>query len=511
MDTISVVLRCRVRPNLTELVLRRFLDLIEVPVEVVVAYDGNDLDYLDRLISVYDFEYIVTNPSRKRSRFDLLNDALDACTGRFFMYLENDFYQVRGGAIESAIEAFEKYPHLDLVRFEFLPYEESQCEEKARLVTDELLLMKKSTRLNTHFTPHLRREKFPFGRFPKEAIIGIQPELLFGNQWMEKEKRFACLYGDHFRHIGIYDYGGYYKRYYAERFTAIRGQRQVNPLNEFNKICGNECYRKLYKKYVDSQRREKLVILAFDGIDYFSIKTRYPALLQQVHGRTSLKNHVEAGGEAGGATNEVFATLITGQTMDVHGVQIPFDYTLSLKNKMKTIFDLTDSVVVDVPTYNTHPDMKRFHKRCNWTHGSEAFRQLVQMDEKEYRSRIKQERDKLETDLYDYLYTIKLDRIKHALNEEKTLTMIYFWFTDLIGHMGEPNRLERMYGNVANVIEMIKSRMGSSLLLVMSDHGMHRGDHRSDGAFWSLSKNIMQTNYVPEMEEWYDIIERWVA
>ena len=255
----------------------------------------------------------------------------------------------------------------------------------------------------------------------------------------------------------------------------------------------------------------RLVILAFDGIDYFVIKEKYPLLCQLVYGRTSLKNHVAAGGAKGGATNELFATFITGKTVDVHGVTIPFDHTLSLKNKMKTIFDLTDSIAVDVPTYNTHPDLKRLHPRCNWTHGSETYRKLVKMNKEEYRTRINQEREALEKDLYEYLYTLKFDRIKHALNEKKTLTMIYFWFTDMIGHMGEPNRLDRMYAHVANTIEMIKARTEGALLLVMSDHGMYRGNHREEGAFWSLSKNIMSPNHVPRIEEWYNIIERWVT
>lgn len=511
MDAISVVLRCKRRLNLTELVLRRFLELIDVPFEIVVAYDGNDLDYLDRLIQIYDFEYIVTNPDGKRSRFDLLNEALDFCTKQFFMYLENDFYQMKSGAIESAIEALEKHPHLDLVRFEFLPYEEWQVERKEKLSQDILFLMKKDVRLNTNFTPHLRREKFPFGRFPKEKIVGILPELVFTDLWMKNKKRFACLQEDYFRHIGIYDQGGYYRQNYTERFTGIRGQKQVAPLKEFNTICENKYYRELYKKYINSQRTEKLVILAFDGMDYFIIKEKYPPLLQLAYGRTSLENHIKAGGESGGATNEVFATFITGQTMNVHGVKIPFDYGLSLKGKIKTIFELTNSVAIDVPIYNTHPDMTRFHRRCNWTHGSESFRKQMKMMEEEYRRKVSIERDRLERDLYDYLYTLKFDRIKQAISEKKQLTMIYFWFTDLIGHMGEPNRLERMYENVVNVVKMIKAQIGDSLLLIMSDHGMHRGDHRPNGAFWSLSKNIMQTNYVPEMEEWYNIIERWIT
>ena len=123
------------------------------------------------------------------------------------------------------------------------------------------------------------------------------------------------------------------------------------------------------------------------------------------------------------------------------------------------------------------------------------------------------ERDALERDIYDYLYTVKMDRIKEALAQEKNLTMIYFWFPDLIGHMGlkeNAERLNRAYDHVKNIFESIRKDIGDSVLIVLSDHGLNKGGHRMNEAYWSMNHYLMRGNQRPQMEEWFNIIDRIV-
>jgi hypothetical protein len=511
---VSILFTCKGRPNLTELCLRRLVELMPQPYELALAYDGEDIDYVSRLLEVYDFDHIIMNHGGKNHRFWLMNEALDKCDGDYYMHVENDFYWDRPGVVGSAIEAFEQVPELSFIRFEFLPHRENICQRKVPLTDDTLCLFKPRTPYAFNFNPHLRKEKFPAGKYPLERDwLPGQPEKSFGLKWEKRGETAGCLMGPNFRHVGVYDEGGFYKQMYAERFTLRRGEGEFDPRAEFYRFCGNEAYRRLFDEYLDTQRKHRIVVLAFDGLDYGIVQSKCPELNQKIHGRTSLDNHIVGGGSPRPFTMEVFATLLTGTTPDVHGVKEKFNHKLTLKGKQKTIFDLTDSVAVDVPAYNTHPILRKFHGRCDWAFGYEAFRKKVGLSEEEYWGKVVVHRDALEKDLYDYLYTVKMDRIRAALSQKKNLTMIYFWFSDIIGHLGfkeNDERIDRMYVHVKSVFNKIKEMLGDEVLIVMSDHGLMRGRHRPNEAYWSMSHQLMRGNQNPQMEEWSHIINRIV-
>ena len=484
------------------------------PYEVILVYDGENTEYVDRLLDIYDFDYIVMNPKRGVHRFALINRGWDACTGNYFMHVENDYYWSHPGSVRRAFEAFEKVPDLDFVRFEFLPFWRSKCEQVVKLSDDELCIVPKNTSYRWNLNPHLRKTKFPAGRLLEKFPPRAQPEKTYADEYNKYDYVAGCLTGENFRHIGIYDEGGHFKQFYAERFTLVPDQREFDAWAEFQKFCDNQQYQQLFRSYLDKNGGRQLVIIAFDGLDYNIIKEKAPELRQFAHGRTSLDNHIEKGGTPRGATNEIFSTFLTGTTPDIHGVKFPLDYEFSLKGKQPTFLELVDSVAVDVPCYNTHPNMKKFHRRCDWAFGFDAHRQQLGMTEEEYWPRVQASRDALERDLLDYLYTIKLNRVKKALDMNKQLTMIYFWFTDIIGHMGykeNDDRIDRLYDHVRHVFKKLKEVVGDRPIMVMSDHGMKRGGHNPRGAFWSFSDSVLSTNYTPQMEEWYNILKRWLT
>lgn len=105
-----------------------------------------------------------------------------------------------------------------------------------------------------------------------------------------------------------------------------------------------------------------------------------------------------------------------------------------------------------------------------------------------------------------------MDRIQGALKEKKQLTMLYFWFTDIVGHVTRDKpSLNNMYKMVANIFTIIKHLGGDeSLYMVMSDHGMTRGHHNPEGAFWSLSKPLLEQDIIISVENWYKLIEKWM-
>jgi hypothetical protein len=257
-----------------------------------------------------------------------------------------------------------------------------------------------------------------------------------------------------------------------------------------------------------------IVILAFDGLDHAYVNEYQKwNVLQKAYGRTNLEGYSKGGGNPDYLTDEIFATFITGTVPDVHGVKIPIDLKFSLKDKIPTIFDLTNSIAVDVPSWNRNPKQHEFQNRVGWYLGHSAHRKATGMDEDEYWKKVIKERTTLRDDCYKYFYQDKWFRIIKALEERATLTMIYFWFTDIIGHI-IPTGIhhEKMYGMVDLITRDIKLIFGeeNTLYMIMSDHGMYRGQHRPNETFWSLSKPLYAPKTDPMMEDWYSIIKNWI-
>ena len=257
-DLISVIFTCYKRPNLTELCLRRLVELMPDPYELILIYDGNSQNYVNRLLNIFEFDHIVMNPQRGGHRFALINRGLDACKGNYFMHVENDFYWSRPGSVRRAFEAFEKIPELDFVRFEYLPLWRSQCERTVKLSDDILCIPPKDTSYRWNLSPHMRKTKFPAGRLPEKFVYPAQPEKSYGEKYNKYDYVAGCLTGENFRHLGIYDEGGLYKQLYSERFTLVPDQPRFDPWTEFLKFCDNEKYQQLFKRYLNKNKGEGL-------------------------------------------------------------------------------------------------------------------------------------------------------------------------------------------------------------------------------------------------------------
>lgn len=266
MVKLSVVFTCRGRPNLTEIILRRFLDVINIPFQFIIAYDGNDKNYIDMLESIYSWDEIVTNPNRKRWFVDMWNDAYALADGDYYMHLENDFYCTNVEAIPNSIWALENYPDVDMIRMEIIPWRDDQMKEFRLVPTEEIGLIKKFADGGPGYqfvlNPHIRRDQYPVeGGWPKTPPKG-HFEAVLAKQWEGEEKQTACLYGDNWRHIGVYAEGGSFKGYYIERFTLIRWKyikgmneyiRDFDPVIEFMQFCSEPLYIELFKRYINGK------------------------------------------------------------------------------------------------------------------------------------------------------------------------------------------------------------------------------------------------------------------
>jgi len=217
------------------------------PYEVVLAYDGDDLEYFKRMNEVYEFDEYVTNHGGK-NRWQVINEALDKSHGDYFIHLENDFYWSKPGCIEDALHAFDNF-NVDFVRFERIPFQPQHFEEFNTLINQAMGKLKRRTPFAFNLNPHMRREKFPIGRFPEVYQNGVHPEGFIAMRWKGTS---ACLMGENFRHIGIYDESGHYKPFYAARFTLRDHIIKIDdPMWEFKRFCDNPEYIELFRKYLD--------------------------------------------------------------------------------------------------------------------------------------------------------------------------------------------------------------------------------------------------------------------
>lgn len=241
----------------------------------------------------------------------------------------------------------------------------------------------------------------------------------------------------------------------------------------------------------------RIVILAFDGLDYqYLQRLNVRSLLQKTNGNIDLTKYRNEGGLPGGSTPEVFGCFLTGR-----GVQEIKPYisgplatnSMIIRDKLPTIFDLTDFIAVDVPMWDWGKEQR--------AHGYSIWKAKVNREEREH----------LKV-LYSLLWEEKLEMVIEAVRQKKPLTMCYFWFTDHVGHMFKGQREQEMSIIIAGHVARIIKGVGGpdALYLFMSDHGNKNGGHDIKGAFWSLSHPLLKQKRVVPIESWYGLIEEWL-
>ena len=242
---ISVIFTCKGRATLTELCLRRFIELMPQPYELFICYDGYDIEYIKMLEEIAPLAIIIRNFERK-NRFNLINTALIYSFGKYVMHLENDFYWLDSQCLTAALSAFKKWD-IDYIRFEQLPFTIKQFNRAEQTDGRDILWMKEDTPYRFTFNPHIRRFKFPTEKQFKTEGFTKQPEQHHNDGYTGVS---CCMTGDNFRHLGIYDEYRHYKEYYADRFTGKRNTKKFDPWTEFTKITDNPLYLDLFMRYL---------------------------------------------------------------------------------------------------------------------------------------------------------------------------------------------------------------------------------------------------------------------
>ena len=247
----SVIFTCKDRPALTELCLRRLVELMPEPYELFICYNGIDEHYMDKLQLLWSNHASIIFGDG--NRFQLINQALEDSTGDMFMHVENDFYWADPQCLDAALNAFHKYPELDYIRFEHLPFTQKNFNRYEQVDGKDICFMREDSPFRFTFNPHIRRYKYPTDEPFKTTGFTKQPEQHHNDGYGYQS---ACMTGDNWRHLGVYDEGGHYKEYYADRFTGVRNTVNFDPWTEFIKLSDNPTYLDLFMRYIHDNRNK---------------------------------------------------------------------------------------------------------------------------------------------------------------------------------------------------------------------------------------------------------------
>ena len=251
MVKFSGVFRCYKRPNLTELCLRRIMEMMEpYDFELIMLYDGDDEKYINRMKRFCDFSHIVSNPNKKYTLGEQTNKAVDLCSGRYFMHFENDYYWVHG-CMEDAVEAMN---YVDVVRLTMFPFSRNNCEK----TMGNIGVFKANVGYRFSLNPHLRKERYPVGRFSHTGSWVVEPEYV--ERFNKSDKVGGCLLKNNFIHLGLYNSNGHFSPGHTSYFLGYNWRKQqdeLDPVRTFTSICDNEEYIELFGEYLRSSGGEK--------------------------------------------------------------------------------------------------------------------------------------------------------------------------------------------------------------------------------------------------------------
>lgn len=194
---ISCIFTCKSRLPLTKMILMRFLDMMDYPFELILSYHGSDVDYVRELSGIYPFDYV----SMKSTRGSAYNNALDHTTGDYIFHMENDWWWIDKGCVGAAIYGIDTYDDIDMIRLLSYPYHVPS--QVSRILYMWPVIEMGSEAYGWHHNPSLRKEKFPLGRVPEEAVASY--EGVMNKRWQNSNMGSWMFIDNFFQHVGMFD------------------------------------------------------------------------------------------------------------------------------------------------------------------------------------------------------------------------------------------------------------------------------------------------------------------
>lgn len=227
----------------------------------------------------------------------------------------------------------------------------------------------------------------------------------------------------------------------------------------------------------------RILIISFDGLEHNWVEMfNLVGLKQKEYGRIDLYPilNLQQRKHKDPVTDEIYATTISGKLFieGITGEGVCTICSLSERN-IPSIFNLPNSLAVGVPTASY--DVNRiFHINL--------IAEYVRNDK--------------EIQLKELLLADANKMTNVLINErsiwiQKQLVMVYYYFTDELGHLSRIrlNDAERfdVYKKAEEIAVRLKQRFlefGDGIVIIHSDHGMDNNGRHSHHGFYSLSKPL---------------------
>lgn len=270
---------------------------------------------------------------------------------------------------------------------------------------------------------------------------------------------------------------------------------------------------------------ESVIVVAFDGMDRQLIEDwELQNVKQEEFGRIDNRTDITEI-----KTGELFASFITGETSEVHGVtgvkgwntpvmdvverMVPrrepfYSWAAGVKDvftgvagferetftkedvPVQTLFDdIPDSLALNVPAYSVNAGIEVFA----WVLDRYGIEQAEREARKEFRQRKEEFRDELENDSRDFL-------------------MAHFHFLDSMNHLfgdsvEDEDKLKDAYREMDAFAGEIKEEVAGKYdtVIFMSDHGLPTETAHNEQAFYSCNRDLFPGK-TPHITDFHDRI-----
>lgn len=274
---------------------------------------------------------------------------------------------------------------------------------------------------------------------------------------------------------------------------------------------------------------ETVLVVAFDGLDFERIKEYDCEFLTSMNSFGKIDNQTNMHSIK---TSELFASFITGENYEEHGVQglvkkpdTRIKNTIhkldqeKYRNKLPgwiTLMEKIKSLVGLKSNYYTKEDLKE-DSVFEVVQNSRAM--FVPSYNPSIFTRAGAGFSLLESDIsfsfQDYVDLVSRDfeyrknqLMEELEREERNLLMCHFHLIDLLQHLEKPEdeeTLVKKYQMIDKFAQNIKKKANYDKIIFMSDHGLPTTESHNKNAFFASNKKIFEEE-IPKITDFYSVM-----
>lgn len=274
----------------------------------------------------------------------------------------------------------------------------------------------------------------------------------------------------------------------------------------------------------------RVLILAYDGLDYDLVETlSLRNILQREHGKVEVPI---VGGIDDPSTPIVWTSFITGESPEVHGVDMPqmwdneFDGLRSFVRRHRGVHNILKRFKVGQKVREATGARSSFPSRKNIKVDTffEVVKPSVALGVPVYNKNLEEiypigdvmraRQDPEYLPVFEErvrgIFDEEVETLFDAIDGEWRLLMVHLHITDLFGHaFWGTEKVATLYEEMDLLTKRVKARLREDdLVLIISDHGMSKLGHTKKG-FYSFNVKIGLVD--PDIKDFFNIVTGLLA